>query len=87
MLFADDAVFLCSDKTRIGLKHKSETELRKIENWIVANKLNMNFVKTNYIIFSNKTKANKHENVCICATNGATTEQKSFLGNNTQKGL
>ena len=75
MLYADDAVFLCSDKTRIRLKHKNETELRENENWIVANELK-NYVKTNYIIFSNQTKANKHENVCICATNETIAEQK-----------
>ena len=34
MLYADDAVLLCSDKTGKGLKHKSETELKKIENWV-----------------------------------------------------
>ena len=50
--------FCCvtSNKTSRGLKHKSETELHKIENWVVANKLKFNSDKTNYIIFRTRQK-------------------------------
>ena len=56
MLCANDAVFLCNDKTSSGLKHKSETKMQKIKNWAVANKLKIILTKTNYIIFSNQQK-------------------------------
>ena len=39
ILYADDAVFLCADKTYEGLKLISESEIRNVENWIISNKL------------------------------------------------
>ena len=77
ILYADAAALLWSDKTSIGLKNKSETNMQKIENWLVANKLKLNYTKTNYITFLNHTKANKHKYVYICVTNGTIVEQKS----------
>ena len=76
MLYADDAVLLCSDKISRKLKHKSETEMQENENRVEGNTRKINFAKTNYTIFSNQTKTNKPEKVCINITNGTFPVQK-----------
>ena len=55
LMYADDAVLLCDDKTCGGLKIKSETEMHHNESWVTANKLAINYSKTNFVLFSNKT--------------------------------
>ena len=37
LLYADDAVLLCKDKTHDRLKSKSEKEFQKIESWVISN--------------------------------------------------
>ena len=39
LMYADDAVLLCDDKTCDLLKIKSEAEMHQIESWVTANKL------------------------------------------------
>ena len=53
-MYADDAVLLRSDKTWDGLKIKSEAEMHRVESWVTANKLTINYSKTNFVLFSNK---------------------------------
>ena len=55
LMYADDAVLLCNDKTCDGLIIKSEAEKHHIESWTTANKLTFNYSKTNFVLFSNKT--------------------------------
>jgi len=52
ILFADDSnfFFTCRQGTDIALK--INTELQKVVNWLDSNKLSLNIVKTNYMIFS-----------------------------------
>ena len=56
--------------------------MHKVENWLEANKLKINYAKTNYIFFSNQIKASKYEKVCLRFTIGTIAEQKSvkYLG-------
>ena len=68
LMYADDAVFLSNDKTCDGLKIKSEAEIHHIESWVTANKLTINYSKTNFVLFSNKK-----DKLCIRTRNGNTT--------------
>ena len=76
MLYADDAVLLCSDKISRELKHKSETKVQKNENKVEGNTRKIYFAETNYTTFSNQTKTNKPEKVCFNITNGTFAVQK-----------
>ena len=57
-LFADDAILICMDKNPNILQHKTNAELKKIEDWVKTNKLTINYKKTNYMIIT-KRKINK----------------------------
>ena len=78
LMYADAAVLLSNDKTCDGLKSKSEAEMHHTESWVTANKLTINYLKTNFALFSNKK-----DKLCIQTRNGNTiTQQKSvkYLG-------
>ena len=62
LMYADDAVLLCNDKTCDGLKIKSEAEMHHIESWVTTNKLTINYSKTNFVLFSNKTYTKEKDN-------------------------
>ena len=51
-LFADDSNFFASDKNLNNLYIRTNNELKLIGQWILANKLSINFDKTHYLIFS-----------------------------------
>ena len=75
LLYADDAVLLCKDKTHDRLKSKSEKEFQKIESLVISNKLTINYTKTNCLFFLKPSKNIDCKNLCICALNGNITEQ------------
>ena len=54
-LFADDKNGTISDKNIDELIIKLNTEVNLILNWVNANRLSLNMVKTIYVIFSKKT--------------------------------
>ena len=54
----DDAILTCIDKNPNVLQHKTNAELKKIEDWMKTNKLTINYKKTNYMIIT-KRKINK----------------------------
>ena len=56
LLFADDACILASDKNLKTLTTLCNIELKKIANWMMANKLAVNTSKCKYIIFHNRSK-------------------------------
>ena len=58
-LFADDACLILADPSVQNLKTKITKELQKITNWVNANKLTLNFAKSNIIIVSPKSNVNK----------------------------
>ena len=82
LLYDDDAVLLCCDKNVANLKIKCETEFIKIEDWIMCNKLILNYSKTNCLLISNENKKTSSENFHIIARNGIITEQNvvKYLG-------
>ena len=51
LLYADDAVLLCKDKTHDGLKSKSKKKFQKIESWVIYNKLTINYTKLTVYFF------------------------------------
>ena len=53
-LFADDAVFIADDKNVKSLEKKLSQNAKHIFNWLITNKLTLNFGKTKYMIFHNK---------------------------------
>lgn len=50
-LFADDTNLLYADKKLKSLETIVNNELKKIYNWLTANKLTLNIKKTNYVVF------------------------------------
>ena len=63
ILFADDTNLF---HTGLHIKTMCQTisyELSKINKWFKANKLSLNVLKTNYIIFGNRRKLNGNYNI------------------------
>lgn len=57
LLFADDTCALDSDSNLLTLINRLNTELQKLANWFVINKISVNVAKCKYIIFHrSKTK-------------------------------
>jgi hypothetical protein len=54
ILFADYTSILLTDKNHFSLKHTIIDILSHITNWFTANKLVLNFSKTNIIYFAPK---------------------------------
>ena len=53
-LFADDACVSFSHENPIYLENKINTELVKIDSWLITNKLFLNYSKSNFLVFSRK---------------------------------
>ena len=51
ILFADDTTIIYSGKNVSEIFRQVNTELCKLQNWFVANKLSLNTSKTKYILF------------------------------------
>lgn len=56
VLFADDTNFICSGDDLERLASNVQEELVQLKLWFDINKLSMNLTKTNYMVFSNRTK-------------------------------
>ena len=65
LLFADDTCALAADKDLNALIDFCNTELKKIANWMVVNKLAVNVSKCKYIIFHNRGKNLTTENKIV----------------------
>ena len=75
LMYADDAVLLRNDNKTSDRKIKSEAEMHHIESWVIANKLTINYSKTNFVLFSNKTYTEEKDKLRIRARNGNTIIQ------------
>ena len=53
-LFADDAVFIVHKKSLKTLERNLNQNAKQLFNWLITNKLTLNFGKTKYMIFHNK---------------------------------
>ena len=54
ILFADDANFTLTGKDPVMMIHTANIELNKFYFWCLANRLSVNILKTNFILFSNR---------------------------------
>ena len=57
-LFADDTCIFYSHKNKIVLENTLNSELAKVSNWLIANKLSLNVEKSNVLTFRNKNSNN-----------------------------
>ena len=55
-LFADDTNLIISNENGEHFQKVVDIELVKIRNWMVLNKLTINYKKTEYILITNKSK-------------------------------
>ena len=53
-LFADDAILSHTTTNHSKLQNEIHEELSKVDNWMKANQLTINYKKTNYMIFTKK---------------------------------
>ena len=60
-LFADDSNLLYSDKNLKFLESTVNDEFCKLNDWLIANKLSLNIIKSNYIILRPRQKNVKYE--------------------------
>ena len=58
VLFADDTTFLCSGKNIKEVTNTINSKLIKIYDWLASNSLNINYKKTNYMLFGPKIVTN-----------------------------
>ena len=89
ILFADDMNALLASNDIMTLEQALNTEISKVSNWLIANKLSVNIKKTNYRIFKSRQKKLNNPNLRI-SIHGELIEQKrsvKFLGVFVDKNL
>ena len=79
ILFADDSNIFYSHQNPQSLLNIVNNEMKRVQNWINANKLSLNVGKTHYMLFSNKLKS-LPGNVLINNTTLSQVESTKFLG-------
>ena len=55
-LFADDTNALLASNDTMTLEQALDTDISKVSNWLIANKLSINIKKTNYMIFKSRQR-------------------------------
>ena len=82
ILFADDTNALLASNDIMTLEQALNTEISKVSNWLIANKLSINIKKTNCMIFKSRQNKLNNPNLRI-SIHGELIEQKGsvkFLG-------
>ena len=59
-LFADDTFLSLSSQNFNELKKKANFEIKKVHNWLIANKLTLNIKKSKFMIISKRKGVNKN---------------------------
>ena len=62
VMFADDAALVISARTLNKLQKSINTESKAFFNWLIANKLTLNYKKTKFMITTNKNYRVKYKN-------------------------
>ena len=79
-LFADDT-FLCNQNTDITvLEKETNTEIEKVYNWLVSNKLTLNISKSKFMLISNKKSIKKDFCVSIDGSPLEKCDEYKYLG-------
>ena len=63
--FADDAVLYSSSKNLGTLQDSINEELCIVNKWLIANKLSLNYIKTQYIMVSKRNSTSNINNFRI----------------------
>ena len=82
ILFADDTNLFLQGKNIDELFNVANTEIIKVLDWLLANKLHINVSKTNYIIFNPRKKNVKLDsnNIIINGSSILRVDSVKFLG-------
>ena len=82
-LFADDTSIIYANKNLHNLEQIVNSELSNVSDWLLANKLTLNFKKSNYVLFRPRQKCltyNPSIKAYDSATNALSTlEKKDFV--------
>ena len=81
ILFADDTSISHSHKCLKTLNKTIQSELNKISNWLIVNKLSINTLKTKFMVFrSSKKKQNYNVTISINDKKIEQVKKTTFLG-------
>ena len=87
LLFADDTALFASSNNYVSLEKIINVEVKKIENWLLENKLSLNLKKSYTIIFGEKRKKNKPISIFINNTKISNQDTVKYLGVTIDKHL
>ena len=79
-LFADDTNFSLTHKDYESMVGLLNTELTKIHDWTVANRLTINNTKTELLLFSNRSPIHNNEQVILNGQFVSYVDHAKFLG-------
>ena len=79
-LFADDTNFSLTHKDYDSMVGLLNTELTKIHDWTVANRLTINNTKTELLLFSNRSPIHNNEQVVLNGQFVSYVDHAKFLG-------
>ena len=79
-LFADDTTVAISDPCFDSLISNTNTELGKLHNWTVQNRLNLNVSKTMLLFFTNRNSGGLHQRICLGGEPVNHVQYSKFLG-------
>ena len=79
-LFADDTNFSLTDNDYNGMVRTLNSELLKIQEWTVANRLTINNSKTELLLFSNKHTTHNNEQIFFNGNYVKYVDHAKFLG-------
>ena len=60
-LFADDTFLSLESKDFAQLKTDTNTEIKKVHDWLVTNKLTLNVLKSKFMLITNRKNVNKND--------------------------
>ncbi len=89
LLYADDSALLVSGKSVQNIEEQLSIELRKINEWLVQNKLSLHLGKTESILFGSKKKVKKRSQLNISCDGIAIVAKDSvgYLGSKLDQSL
>ena len=79
-LFADDAAFLASSNDTKTLESDMNSELTSVHEWMIANKLTLNYSKTKVMLFSKRRKGQKSIEIRINQNKIEMVKSFKYLG-------
>ena len=57
-MFADDTTLTACGKSLLKIESKINSDLANVNAWLLANKLSLNLVKTEYLLIGSRSKIN-----------------------------